>query len=142
AQEAQEEARTLIGERFGREYVPEEPRVYKSRAKGAQEAHEAVRPTSSLRTPEQLRGHITSDQYRLYSLVWKRFVASQMENAVFDTTAVDVQAKAQPDTYLLRATGSVLRFAGFLKVMGDTAEGEEEEDARKKLLPELAAGEE
>ena len=72
--------------------MPPQVRAYKAKAKGAQEAHEAIRPTSSLRAPEALRGHITSDQYRLYNLIWKRFVASQMANAVFDTTAVDVIA--------------------------------------------------
>jgi DNA topoisomerase-1 len=139
AQEALDEVRQLIGERLGAEYVPAEPRVYRTKTKGAQEAHEAIRPTSCRRTPEALRGHITSDQYRLYSLIWKRFVASQVQNAVFDTTAVDVQATTaagdQGETYLLRANGSVLRFPGFLKIMGDT---EEEDDGRKKLLPELA----
>jgi DNA topoisomerase-1 len=135
AQEALDEVRGLIEEKFGKEYVPEGARVYKTRAKGAQEAHEAVRPTSSRRAPETLRGHVTTDQYRLYSLIWKRFVACQMENATFDTTTVDVQATARDgDTYLLRATGSILRFAGFLKVMGET---EEDEEQRKKLLPEL-----
>ncbi|NDG98143.1 MAG: type I DNA topoisomerase, partial [Proteobacteria bacterium] len=88
AQEAQEEASGLIGERFGPEYVPAQPPVYKTKAKGAQEAHEAIRPTSCRRLPEALRTHITSDQYRLYSLIWKRFIASQMVSAVFDTTAV------------------------------------------------------
>ena len=141
AQEAQEEVRRLIGDRFGAEYLPEQPRVYKTKAKGAQEAHEAIRPTSSLRAPETLRGHITSDQYRLYTLIWKRFVASQMENALFDTTAVDVRADAGQDRYLLRATGAVLRFPGFLKVMGDTGDAEEDEEARRRQLPELAPGE-
>ncbi|MBI3970112.1 MAG: type I DNA topoisomerase [Chloroflexi bacterium] len=142
AKEAQDEARRLVGERFGPEYVPAEPRVYKTKAKAAQEAHEAIRPTSVYRTPESLRGHITTDQHRLYTLVWKRFVASQMENAVFDTTAVDVHAtvgeNGKRDTYLLRATGSVLRFAGYLKVAGDA---DEDDDARKKQLPELETGE-
>jgi DNA topoisomerase-1 len=145
AKEAQDEARRLIGERFGGDYVPEQPRVYKSKAKGAQEAHEAIRPTSVTRTPEALRGHVTSDQHRLYTLIWRRFVASQMVNAVFDTTTVDVRAAVPgpsgPDgpevTYLLRATGSVLRFAGFLKVLGD----DEDDDARRKQLPDLASGE-
>jgi DNA topoisomerase-1 len=140
AQEALDEVRQLIGERFGAEFVPAQPRAYTTKAKGAQEAHEAIRPTSGLRSPEALRGHITSDQYRLYNLIWRRFVASQMENAVFDTTAVDVQAVVRDgpgggDRYLLRATGSVLRFAGFLKVVGDA---EEDEDARRRLLPEVA----
>ncbi len=154
AQEALDEVRRLVGERFGAEFVPGEVRVYKTKAKGAQEAHEAVRPTSSLRTPEAIRGHVTADQYRLYSLIWKRFVASQMENAVFDTTAVDVLAEvgatarvdgAAPaegapagERYLLRATGSVLRFAGFLKALADA---DEDEDSRKRLLPELERGE-
>ncbi|HEU5315474.1 MAG TPA: type I DNA topoisomerase, partial [Chloroflexota bacterium] len=136
AKEAQDEARQMIGEKYGSEYVPAEPRVYKSRAKGAQEAHEAIRPTSALRTPDQLRGHVTTDQYRLYVLIWRRFVASQMENAVFDTTAVDVRATDGGDRYLLRANGSTLKFAGFLKVMG---ESDEEED-RSKSLPPLAEG--
>jgi len=143
AKEAQDEVRRVIAARFGPEFVPAEPRVYKTKAKGAQEAHEAIRPTSSARLPEQLRGHLTADQYRLYNLIWKRFVASQMENAVYDTTTVDVEAvveaSGRADRYLLRASGSVLKFAGFLKVL-DTSD-EDEEEARKRLLPELVAGE-
>jgi DNA topoisomerase I len=143
AQEALDEVRVLIAERLGADFVPPQVRTYKTKAKGAQEAHEAIRPTSSQRAPEALRGHITSDQYRLYNLIWRRFVASQMENAVFDTTAVDVTAAVDSgegagDRYLLRANGSVLRFPGFLKVMGDS---EEDEDSRRKLLPELSDGE-
>jgi DNA topoisomerase I len=141
AKEALDEVRAMIGERFGGEFVPGEPRVFKTKSKGAQEAHEAIRPTSVLRTPEAMRGHITTDQYRLYALIWKRFVASQMENALFDTTTVDVQAKEQGgvnDTYMLRASGSVLRFAGFLKVMGDP---DDDENGKRKLLPDLSAGE-
>jgi len=137
AEEAQDETRTMIGERYGAEYVPAERRVYKARAKGAQEAHEAIRPTSALRFPEALRGHVTNDQYRLYGLIWRRFVASQMENAVFDTTAVDVRAADGADTYLLRANGSTLRFPGYLKATG---EPDDEEDTRKKL-PDLNVGE-
>ncbi|MGI8422820.1 MAG: type I DNA topoisomerase [Chloroflexota bacterium] len=135
--EAQDEARAMIAERYGAECVPAEPRVYKSKSKSAQEAHEAIRPTSVHRSPELLRGHISNDQHRLYSLIWKRFVASQMENAVFDTVAADVHAKAGLDAYLLRANGSTLKFAGFLKVSGDS---EEEGDNRTKL-PELSTGE-
>jgi DNA topoisomerase I len=140
AKEAQDEARQLIGQRFGDEFVPAEPRVYKSRAKGAQEAHEAIRPTSANRTPDQLRGHITTDQYRLYTLIWKRFVASQMESALFDTTTADIVARPGdgPETYLLRASGSVMRFAGFLKILSDA---DEEDTGKKRLLPELVAGE-
>jgi len=141
AQEALDEVRRMVGDRFGAEFVPAEPRVFKTKAKGAQEAHEAIRPTSAMRSPELLRGHITTDQYRLYALIWKRFVASQMESALFDTTTADVTAKEQgvaSDTYLLRASGSVQRFAGFLKVMADS---EEDEDGKRKLLPDLSANE-
>jgi DNA topoisomerase I len=137
AKEAQDEARQMIGERYGPEFVPPEPRVYKSRSKGAQEAHEAIRPTSATRSPEQLRGHVTTDQYRLYVLIWRRFIASQMENAVFDTTAVDVRATDGVDAYLLRANGSTLKFAGFLKVMGE----QDEEETARKGLPPLEDGE-
>ncbi|MBU6289022.1 MAG: type I DNA topoisomerase [Chloroflexi bacterium] len=147
AKEAQDEVRGLIAEKFGAEYVPAQPPVYKTRAKGAQEAHEAIRPTSSLRLPETLRPHLTSDQYRLYSLVWKRFVASQMLGATYDTVAVDVVARPEgvaeggSPTYTLRANGSILRFAGFLKVL-DAVEGDgEEADKRSKLLPEVTVGE-
>jgi DNA topoisomerase-1 len=145
--EAQEEVRGLISEKFGVEFVPAQAPVYKTRVKGAQEAHEAIRPTSSLRLPETLRAHLTSDQYRLYSLIWKRFVASQMMGATYDTVAVDVEAR--PDDvaedgspiYTLRANGSILRFAGFLKVL-DAVEGDgEEADKRSKLLPEVTVGE-
>jgi DNA topoisomerase-1 len=147
AKEAQEEVRGLISEKFGVEFVPAQAPVYKTRVKGAQEAHEAIRPTSSLRLPETLRAHLTSDQYRLYSLIWKRFVASQMMGATYDTVAVDVEAR--PDDvaedgspiYTLRANGSILRFAGFLKVL-DAVEGDgEEADKRSKLLPEVTVGE-
>lgn len=147
AQEAQVEARALITERFGAEFLPAEAPVYKSRAKGAQEAHEAIRPTSASRTPEILKAHLTSDQYRLYTLVWKRFVASQMAPALFDVTAVDVTATpavteaAASHRYLLRANGSVMRFAGFLKVL-DAVENEDGvDDKRSKLLPSLTVGE-
>ncbi|HET7772065.1 MAG TPA: type I DNA topoisomerase [Chloroflexota bacterium] len=137
AQEAQGEARAMIGERYGPEYVPAEPRVYKARSKGAQEAHEAIRPTAIHRAPELLRGTLTNDQQRLYTLIYRRFVASQMENAVYDTTAADIHGVDGADTYLLRGNGSTLKFPGYLKVTG---EPDEEEEARKKL-PELVAGE-
>lgn len=119
SREAQEEARAVIRERFGEAYLPPKPPVYKTKAKGAQEAHEAIRPTLSRRTPEQVQPHLTSDQYRLYDLIWKRFVASQMEAAIFDSTTVDIGAGreitrgAESDPYTFRATGSVLKFPRF-----------------------------
>src|SRR5919202_739698 len=147
SKEAQTEARALIGERYGAAYVPQRPNVYKTRAKGAQEAHEAIRPTSSRRLPENLRAALSRDQYRLYDLIWKRFIASQMAPAVFDSTTVDISAgrgvqangSASPP-YLFRATGSVLRFPGFLAVYNVSLdEGEDDED-KEALLPPLAEG--
>ncbi len=92
SKDAQAEARALIGERYGADYVPERPNAYKTKAKGAQEAHEAIRPTSARRIPDELRTVLTREQFRLYDLMWKRFLASQMAPAVFDSTTVDIAA--------------------------------------------------
>ncbi|KAB8140503.1 type I DNA topoisomerase [Chloroflexia bacterium SDU3-3] len=140
AREAQDEARVVIEQRFGQDYLPEKPPFYKTKAKGAQEAHEAIRPTSSRRLPEQLRSVLTSEQMRLYDLIWKRFIASQMAAAVFDSTTVDIAARKEAGEgaapYVFRANGSVLRFPGFLAVYNVTLdEGEEDEDAEKRLPP-------
>jgi DNA topoisomerase I len=150
SKDAQAEARALIAERYGKEYVPEKANVYKTRAKGAQEAHEAIRPTSARRLPDDIKAKLTRDQLRLYDLIWKRFVASQMAPAVFDSTTVDIAAgrslpaKIARDTaspYLFRATGSVLRFPGFLAVYNVSLdEGEDDED-KESLLPPLVEGE-
>ncbi len=132
AQEAQAEARGLIAERFGPEYLPPEPNVYRSRAKNAQEAHEAIRPTSCRRTPEMLRDKLSRDQLRLYELIWQRFVASQMAAALYDTLTIDVLA-GPPATverpYLFRANGSKVRFPGFLVVYSGGASGPPEPPA-------------
>ncbi len=146
SKQAQDEARALIAERYGAQYVPEKANVYKTRAKGAQEAHEAIRPTGVARTPEQLRTALNRDQLRLYDLIWKRFVASQMAAAIFDSTTVDIGAGRQLDgagvaPYLFRATGSVLKFPGFLAVYNvGLDEGEEDED-QEAILPPLGEGE-
>ncbi|MFO7168637.1 MAG: type I DNA topoisomerase [Chloroflexota bacterium] len=150
AREAQEEAREVIAARYGSEYLPEKPPVYRTKSKGAQEAHEAIRPTSSRRLPEAIRSRLTNDQARLYDLIWKRFVASQMAAAVFDSTTVDIGAGrsiagatpgAAHDPYTFRATGSVLKFPGFLAVYNVSLdEGEEDEDSERRLPP-LAEGE-
>ncbi|WP_322821876.1 type I DNA topoisomerase [Chloroflexus sp.] len=144
AAEAQTEARDVIGKRFGKEYLPDQPPVYKTKAKGAQEAHEAIRPTSSARLPDQLSGKLENDLWRLYDLIWKRFIASQMAPAVFDSTTVDIAATpvvAGAPAYLFRATGSVLKFPGFLAVYNVSLdEGEEDEDSERRLPP-LAEGE-
>jgi DNA topoisomerase-1 len=126
AQEAQAEARALIGEQYGPEYLPTEPNVYRSRAKNAQEAHEAIRPTSCRRLPSALRDKLTRDQYRLYELIWQRFIASQMTAAIYDTMTVDVEAGSVglvPRPYLFRARGSRVRFPGFLIVYSGGSPG-------------------
>jgi DNA topoisomerase-1 len=133
AASAQEEARAFVRERWGQAYVPPQPRRYASR-RGAQDAHEAIRPTSVYRTPEKVKPYLRPDQYKLYRLIWERFVASQMSSAVLDTLAVDVEA----GEYRLRATGQRVKFPGFFVVYREMAEGEE---AAEGWLPELVVGE-
>ncbi|MFN3650724.1 MAG: type I DNA topoisomerase [Armatimonadota bacterium] len=138
SQDAQAEARDYIAQRHGDRYVPESPRQYKAR-KGAQEAHEAIRPTSVFRTPDQVREHLTSDQFRLYQLIWLRFVASQMASAVFDVTTVDISVL----DLLFRATGRVVKFDGFMAIYTEgrddrTREEQEEDDDEGRTLPALS----
>jgi DNA topoisomerase-1 len=135
AETAQTEARQFIGERYGDRFLPTEPPKYQTKAKGAQEAHEAIRPTSVMRHPDVIKEFLNRDQLRLYQLVWQRFVASQMEVAVFDTLSVEVTAKSTQHEYLLRASGSTVKFPGFLIVYEeakdeDQVSEEEEENAR------------
>ncbi|HSA93563.1 MAG TPA: type I DNA topoisomerase [Terriglobales bacterium] len=134
------EVRQMIGSEFGPSYMPEKPNFFKSK-KGAQDAHEAIRPTSAARHPESIRRYLKEDEYKVYKLIWQRFVASQMNAALFDQTSVDIHAAAQDAPYLFRVTGSVLKFDGFLKVYEESKEGKDEEDeALKHKLPALAAG--
>lgn len=124
--EAQTETRGLVAELFGPEYVPAEPNVFRARAKNAQEAHEAIRPTSVRRTPAMLRDKLAPEQFRLYELIWRRFMASQMAAAIYDTLSVDVAAgppAGSEPPYLFRASGSVVRFPGFLAVYAGGAAG-------------------
>jgi DNA topoisomerase-1 len=135
SKQAQDEARAFIGERYGPDFLPPAAPVYKTRTKGAQEAHEAIRPTSVLRTPESVARHLSRDQRALYELIWKRFVASQMAPALYDTISVDIAAlplsqyatlgpdravalasQIESPDYLFRASGSRVRFPGFLSV--------------------------
>src|SRR6202008_922500 len=104
------QARKVIGEDYGNAYVPEAPRQYQTRAKNAQEAHEAIRPTDLSRRPRDLAKKLDSDQARLYELIWLRPVASQMESAELERTTVDISAKVGPRTLELRATGQVVKF--------------------------------
>jgi DNA topoisomerase-1 len=145
AEAAQAEAREVIRERYGEEYLPPEPPQYKSKAKGAQEAHEAIRPTSVRRDPASLKEYLNRDELRLYRLIWERFVASQMAPAILDQTSVDILAGPAEDEkpYLFRATGSIIKFPGFLKVYEEGREEEEpEEEGQGVQLPPLEKGEE
>ncbi|MGG3279724.1 type I DNA topoisomerase [Paenibacillus solani] len=131
---AQEEAKDYITEKYGDPFVPESPRQYSKKAANAQDAHEAIRPTSVLRDPESVKPFMSRDQLRLYKLVWERFVASQMASAVLDTLSVDITAGKT----VFRATGSKVRFPGFMKVYVEgNDDGTTEED---KYLPELHTG--
>lgn len=130
---AQDEAREYIGATFGADLVPKQKRFYRSKGK-VQDAHEAIRPTSAFRTPSSVRRYLNDEQYKLYALIWSRFVASQMASAIYDQTRVDIVAA----DYIFRATGSVLRFPGFLQVYMDERDKEKDEEKR---LPVLEKGE-
>jgi DNA topoisomerase I len=135
------EVREYIGKDFGKEFLPEAPNTYKSK-KAAQEAHEAIRPTSVARHPEQMKEFLQEDEYKVYKLIWQRFVASQMNPAVFDQTTVDIDAQTKSgEIHKFRVTGSVLKFEGFLKVYEESKDSKDEEDeALKHKLPLLIAG--
>lgn len=113
---AQNEASKFIAQRYGKKFLPSKPPVYSKKSRGAQEAHEAVRPTSVMRQPEGIKGFLTRDQYRLYRLIWQRFVASRMAAAIYDTLSVEVTGTTTSHKYLLRASGSSIRFQGYLIV--------------------------
>ncbi len=113
---AQNETREFIKKQYGEGFLPASAPQYKTRAVSAQEAHEAIRPTSVLRQPDMIKASLTSEQFKLYQLVWQRFVASQMVEAVYDTLSVDIEAKGRDHAYLFRSSGSTLKFAGFLIV--------------------------
>jgi len=138
SQEAIAAARDLIGKRYGRDYVPEAPRVWKTQAKNAQEAHEAIRPTDLFRTPEELRGHVDGDMLRLYELVWRRTMASEMESAALDQVAVDIDADGGRTR--LRATGSTIVFDGFLALYREDRDDPTEDDEDNRMLPAMAEG--
>ena len=142
SEDALAEVRGFVSERYGQNYLPGSPNVYKTK-KDAQDAHEAIRPTSVLRTPESLEKYLAEDELKLYRLIWMRFIASQMMPALFDQTTIDIAASGKSKTdYLFRATGSVLKFDGFLKVYeeGKDQKDEEDEDLKHKL-PAVAEGE-
>jgi len=131
-----------IGSRFGARYVPEKPRVYKTKAANAQEAHEAIRPTAIERDPKAMQAYLDHDQFRLYELIWKRTIASQMQSAELDQTGVDITN--QSGDAVLRANGQVMVFDGFLSVYRESVDDSSEADSGDdsgKLLPEMTEGE-
>ena len=136
APEAIDAARKMIGADFGPQYVPEKPRFYTAKAKNAQEAHEAIRPTDFSRHPKEMRRFLDEDQAKLYDMIWKRAVASQMQSADIERTTADIEARNGSQTASLRAVGSVTRFDGFLAAYTDHRE-EEDEDEENRKLPEL-----
>ena len=132
-----EELRTLIPERYGEDYLPESVNVYKNKSKNAQEAHEAIRPSSVMRLPNDLRRFLNDDQYRLYNLIWKRTVASQMTHALIDQVAVDF---ACGEGNRFRATGSTIAFPGFMSVYREDMDDAKRSEEDERMLPELAKG--
>ncbi|HMV56054.1 MAG TPA: type I DNA topoisomerase [Nitrospira sp.] len=150
SQEATEDARLVIRERFGEEYLPATPNVYKTQ-KAAQEAHEAIRPTMAARDPESIRQFLEQDQYNLYKLIWNRFIASQMVPAILDVTRVDSSLIGTPERYVFRTTGTVVKFPGHTAVYLEGTDKElpsqkpkseqESEDESDRQLPVLREGE-
>ena len=140
AAEAQAEVRELVTERYGADSLPATAPMFKTKAKGAQEAHEAIRPTSAMRTPEQVQADLTRDQFRLYQLIWRRLVASQMLPAIYETVAAEIDAAAQNQTYGFRASGSLLRFPGFLQVYEESADEDAQVDEPETDVPPLETG--
>jgi len=141
SQDALQQVREFIPERFGSSYLPEKPNYYKSK-KDAQEAHEAVRPTDVSRSPEDVRRYLPDDQFKLYQLIWQRFVASQMLPAIFDQTSIDISA----GDYTFRASGSVQKFDGYLRVYqmpvagADREDDEKDDEGEGKSLPRVTEG--
>ena len=141
SQEALNAARQVIKAQFGGNFVPDQQRIYKTKAKNAQEAHEAIRPTDMTRLPEKVRSYLDADQFRLYDLIWKRSIASQMASAELDQTTVKIEAKDKATE--LRANGSIIAFEGFLKVYKEdqddpSLEGSADDD---RILPSMSEGE-
>ena len=144
AEVALNEVRKYISERYGNDFLPEKPVEYKAKAKGAQEAHEAIRPTSALRDPEKVKPFLDPAMFKLYQLIWQRFVASQMETAVYDTLSVDVTGQGSEHVYTLRAAGSAVKFPGFLIVYEESKnedkKSEEDDEMNVRIPASIAEG--
>ena len=140
SEDAVKQCRSVIGKDYGNKYLPDAPRLYKSKAKNAQEAHEAIRPTDLTRTPAMMRSKLENDQWRLYDLIWKRTIASQMENALMDQMKVDISDGT--DDVVLRANGSVVAFDGFLTLYQENTDDDNENvKDTDRLLPPMNKGE-
>lgn len=144
SEQAQKEAQNYIFKRFGKTFAPEQPPVYKTKTKGAQEAHEAIRPTSVFRLPDDLKDLLSREQFKLYKLIWERFVASQMANAIYDTVRVEIAAgvskKDMP--YNFRVSGRTIKFAGFLALYEDARDDDAAVDEDEgRILPDLSVDE-
>lgn len=137
ANEAIEEIRALIAARYGKDNLPDAPRAYKTKAKNAQEAHEAIRPTAADQLPEAIKDHLTADQFKLYDLIWKRTIACQMIHATIDTVGVDFQCG---EGNVLRATGSTVAHAGFMAVYQESLDDSKGEGEDTMILPPLKKG--
>lgn len=135
SEDAVKQCRSVIGKDYGNKYLPDAPRLYKSKAKNAQEAHEAIRPTDLTRTPASLRGKLESDQWRLYDLIWKRTISSQMENAIMDQMKIDISDGT--DDAVLRANGSVVAFDGFLTLYQEDTDDDENTNDKDRRLPPM-----
>ena len=138
ANEALDEIRGLIEQRFGKNNLPDEVRIFKNKSKNAQEAHEAIRPTSVLHIPDEIKDRLKPDQYALYELIWKRTMACQMIHATLDTVSVELGCG---DGNIFRASGSTIKFPGFMSVYMEGSDDKKAEDNTEKLLPELSEGE-
>ncbi len=141
--DARREVREFIGRKYGAQFIPPSPRAFSKKSKGAQEAHEAIRPTQVTREPAVTKGYLTPEQQRLYELIWKRMVASQMTNAVIASTAVSIGAVSavSNNQYIFKATGSVTTFLGFLVLYSEDADEKADKDGQGHL-PDLSAGDE
>ena len=146
AVDAVREMREVIAKEYGAEAVAEEPRIYKTKSRNAQEAHEAIRPTSAAVLPSQLEGKVDPDQYKLYALIWKRAVASQMAHALFDTVAVDMMPSKQAETgngagrHVMRANGSTLVKPGYMAVYQEDVDDGKPENENDRILPAMKEG--
>jgi len=142
AEMAQNEARQFITENFGADFLPATAPQYKTKAIGAQEAHEAIRPTSVFRRPDDVKEYLTPEQFRLYQLVWQRFVSSQMEEAVYDTVTIEITGKTNLHTYTFRTSGQTIKFPGFLVVYEESKseDRDKDEEENQKIPAGLSEG--